>query len=54
MKATLILVLVNVIFIGVAFYLQDRGNLIVLAAILGLATLMTYFLHRHAQKPNTV
>jgi UDP-N-acetylmuramyl pentapeptide phosphotransferase/UDP-N-acetylglucosamine-1-phosphate transferase len=54
MKATLILLLVNVIFIGVAFYLQDRGNLIVLASILGLALLMTFFLHRHAQKLNSI
>ena len=54
MKATIILITVNIIFIIIAFFLQERGNLMVLLAILGLALLMTFILQQHAKKKKVV
>ena len=54
MAATLILVLVNIIFIAMAFFMQDKGNLHVLTSIFVLALFMTFILHRHANKSKEV
>lgn len=50
MQATIILFVVNLLFIAFAFFMQERGNLIVLVMILALATLLTYFLNRYSNK----
>lgn len=50
MQGTLVLIAVNLIFIAIAYYMQDRGNLLVLFIVLGLALILTFFLNRYANK----
>lgn len=49
MTAILTLVELNIIFIAMAFFLEDKGNFLVLMAILGLALSMIFLLHQHAR-----
>ncbi len=50
MQGTLILIGVNMVFIGIAYFMQHRGNLLVLFIIMLLALILTFFLNRYANK----
>ncbi len=49
-RATITLFVVNSLFIMFAFLMKDKGNLLVLAFVLFLATVLTFFLNRYANR----